>query len=173
MFNPDVSVNYGGYASVSPRSKRIGATVLGGLIGMTCYYLPVNKDLFVGTAFNVARKNTEKDIKALEIAADEISKNKLTNENKIFLTQMGVSENLQSIAQKCKELKEAITDKAKVLALKKDFADNFKNYKNNESLMDTVTSKAMSTLRWNGFKWGMAIGALLGASLSLLATRDK
>ena len=116
MFNPDVSVNYGGYASVSPRSKRIGATVLGGLLGMTCYYLPVNKDLFVGTAFSVARKNAEKNIKALEIAADEISKNKLTNENKIFLTQMGVSENLQSIAQKCKELKESITDKDKVIA---------------------------------------------------------
>ena len=39
--------------------------------------------------------------------------------------------------------------------------------------MDTVTSKAMSTLRWNGFKWGMAIGGLLGAALSLLATRDN
>lgn len=173
MFNPDVSVNYGGYASVSPRSKRIGATVLGGLLGMTCYYLPVNKDLFVGTAFSVARKNAEKNIKALEIAADEISKNKLTNENKIFLTQMGVSENLQSIAQKCKELKESVTDKDKVKALKKDFADNFKKYVKDESLMDTVTSKAMSTLRWNGFKWGMTIGGLLGAALSLLATRDN
>ena len=173
MFNPDVSVNYGGYSPVSPRSKRIGATVLGGLIGMTCYYLPVNKDLFVGTAFNVARKNTEKNIKALEIAADEISKNKLTNENKIFLAQIGVSENLQAIAQKCRELKESITDKDKVIALKKDYAANFKQYVKDESLMDTVTSKAMSTLRWNGFKWGMAIGGLLGAALSLLATRDN
>lgn len=57
--------------------------------------------------------------------------------------------------------------------MKKDFADNFKKYKKDASLMDTVTAKAMSNIKWNGFKWGMGIGAVLGGALSLIATKDR
>ena len=57
--------------------------------------------------------------------------------------------------------------------MKKDFSDNFKKYKKDASLMDTVTAKAMSNIKWNGFKWGMGIGAVLGGALSLLATKDR
>lgn len=169
----DGSMNFASQNQVSPRSKRVGATILGGLLGMTCYYLPVGKDVFVNTAFRVTKKNAENDIKCLKEAADEITKNKLSNDAKIFLTRLGVAENINSIAQKCKDLKDSITDKVRVTTLKKDFADNFQNYKKDGSLMDTVTSKAMSTIKWNGFKWGMTIGALLGAALSLIATQDK
>ena len=169
----DSTMSYASPNQVSPRSKRVGATILGGLLGMTCYYLPVGKDTFVNTAFRVTKRNAEKGIKTLQSVADEISKNKLSNESKIFLTEMGVNENISAIALKCKELKDSVTDKFKVTTLKKEFADNFKNFKKDESLMDPITSKAMSTIKWNGFKWGMGIGALLGASLSLIATRDK
>ena len=62
--------------------------------------------------------------------------------------------------------------KLTVKALKKDFADNFTKYKKDASLMDTVAAKAMSNIKWNGFKWGMGIGAALGAAISLIATRD-
>ncbi len=169
----DTSMNFNHPAQVSPKSKRVGATILGGLLGMTCYYLPINKDTFVNTAFRVSKRNAQKDMKTLQVVADEISKNKLSNESKIFLTGLGVGEDISSIASKCSEIKDSITDKVKVTALKKEFADNFKNYKKDGSLMDTVTSKAMITIKWNGFKWGMGIGALLGAALSLLMTRDK
>ncbi len=169
----DPSLNYSQSSQISPKSKRVGSTILGGLLGMTCYYLPVNKDVFVNTAFRVTKRNAEKDIKTLQTIADEISKDKLSNESKIFLNGMGVNETISSIADKCRELKESITDKNKVTILKKEFADNFKKYKKDESLMDTVTSKAMGTIKWNGFKWGMGIGALLGAALSLLLTKEN
>ena len=57
--------------------------------------------------------------------------------------------------------------------MKKKFADNFKSYKKDASLMDTVTAKAMSGIKWNGFKWGMGIGAILGAALHLLLSRSE
>ena len=61
FMNYDASMNYGS-SPVSTRSKRIGATLLGGMLGMTCYYLPISKDTFVNSAFSVTRKNAENDI---------------------------------------------------------------------------------------------------------------
>lgn len=171
----DASMNYYGSQSttVSEKSKRAGATLLGGIAGMTCYYLPVSKDTFVNEAFRVTKKNVENDIKAMKTAADEIAKNKLSNESKIILHRLGVAETVDDIKVKCKTLKDGVTDTATVKALKKDFADNFKKYKKDASLMDTTTSNAMSNIKWNGFKWGMGIGAVLGAALSLIATKDR
>ena len=169
--NYDASMNYG-TSPVSTRSKRIGATLLGGMLGMTCYYLPISKDTFVNTAFSVTRKNAENDIKILTQAAEEIHKKKLSDENKIFIRRLGVAETLDDIGQKCKDLRESVTDPTTVKALKKDFADNFTKYKKDASLMDTVAAKAMSNIKWNGFKWGMGIGAALGAAISLIATKD-
>ena len=109
----------------------------------------------------------------MNVAADEISKNKLSNESKILLHRIGIAESLDAIKDKCKTLQEGVTDPTTVKAMKKDFADHFKSYKKDASLMDTVTSKAMSNIKWNGFKWGMGIGAVLGMSLSLFGTKDR
>lgn len=168
-----ISSNYMQRPTVSEKSKRAGATMLGGIAGMTCYYLPISKDAFVNEAFRVTKRNAEDDIKALNTAADELSKNKLSNETKILLHRMGIAESIDAIKDKCKTIRESVTDAATVKAMKKDFADNFKNYKKDASLMDTVTAKAMSNLKWNGFKWGMGIGAVLGGALSLIATKDR
>ncbi len=168
----DMSMNYY-HSSVSEKSKRIGATVLGGVLGMTCYYLPISKDVFVNSAYRVVKNNAKRDIKGLREAADEISANKVSNESKILLHRLGVAENVDAIKAKCTALRESVTDPATVKAMKKDFADNFKSYKKDASLMDPVCAKAMSNIKWNGFKWGMGIGALLGAALSLVATKDR
>ena len=164
---------YNQYPTVSERSKRLGATLLGGATGMLCYYLPVTKAGFINESYRVTKRIDEKDIADLTKAANEITKNKLSNESKIVLHQLGVSESIDAIKDKCKNLKESITDPTTVKAMKKDFSDNFKKYKKDASLMDTVTAKAMSNIKWNGFKWGMGIGAVLGGALSLLATKDR
>ena len=169
----NTSMNYLQHPTVSEKSKRIGATLLGGMLGMACYYLPVSKDTFVNEAFRVTKRNAEKDIQALSTAAEEFSKHKLTNESKILLHRLNVTESFEAIKEKCKALTESVTDSDRVKALKKDFADNFKRYKKDASLMDSVTAKAMSNIKWNGFKWGMGIGAALGAALSMLTAKDK
>ena len=169
----DYGNSYTQYPTVSERSKRLGATLLGGAAGMTCYYLPVTKAGFINESYRVTKRIAEKNIEGLTTAANEISKKKLTNESKILLHQLGVAETIDAIKDKCKNLKESITDPATVKAMKKDFSDNFKKYKKDASLMDTVTAKAMSNIKWNGFKWGMGIGAVLGGALSLLATKDR
>lgn len=175
MVNYDASLNYYNSSNSKPsdKSKMLGAALLGGLLGTTCYYLPVSKDTFVNVAYGVKKNNVENDIKALTQAADEISKNKITNESKILLNRLGLNELIDEISNKCRELKEGITDADTVKSMKKDFADNFKKYKKDASLMDTVTSKAMSTIKWNGFKWGMGIGAVLGLALSLVLGRNS
>lgn len=167
------SANSYQHPTVSEKSKRLGATLLGGALGMTCYYLPITKSGFVNEAYNVTKKIAEKDILDLTTAAEEISKKKVSNESKILLHRLGVAESVDAIKDKCKALKESITDPATVKAMKKDFSDNFKKYKKDASLMDTVSAKAMSNIKWNGFKWGMGIGAVLGSALSLLATKDR
>jgi len=161
------------YPTVSEKSKRLGATLLGGALGMSCYYLPITKSGFVNEAYNVTKKQAESNIKNLNLAAEEMTKKSLSNESKIFLHNLGVAETFDAIKAKCKSIRESITDPATVKAMKKDFSDNFKKYKKDASLMDTVCAKAMSNIKWNGFKWGMGIGAVLGGALSLLATRDR
>lgn len=108
--NYDASINYLQRPTVSEKSKRIGATLLGGIAGMTCYYLPISKDTFVNEAYRVTKKNAENDIKALNLAADELSKNKLSNETKILLHRMGIAENIDAIKDKCKNLRESVTE---------------------------------------------------------------
>ena len=173
MFTDSATAYAYQYPTVSEKSKRLGATLLGGAVGMTCYYLPVTKSGFVNEAYSVTKKLAEKDILDLKTAAEEISKNKVSNESKILLHRLGVAESIDAIKDKCKSIREGITDPATVKAMKKNFADNFKNYKKDASLMDTVAAKAMSNIKWNGFKWGMGIGAVLGGALSLLATKDR
>ena len=175
MANYDVSTNY--YSANTqihqPRSKKAGAALLGGIAGMTCYYLPISKDTFVNVAFSAKQKSVDDDINGLKQAADEISKNKVTNESRILLNRLGIGENLQEISDKCKALKEQNTDTDTVKSIKKEFADNFKSYKKDASKMDSIAAKAMSTIKWNGFKWGMGIGAVLGLALSLVFGKNS
>lgn len=174
MNNYDASMNYGGaYPAPTSKSKKAGAALLGGLVGMTCYYLPVGKDVFVNEAFRVTKNCTEKDIKGLEEAAAEISKDKLSSEGKLLLRRLGVSETVDAVADKCKTLKESLANPTNVKNMKADFDKNFKSYKKQASLMDTNTAKAMSNIKWNGFKWGAAIGAVLGLALSLVLGRES
>lgn len=54
--------------------NRVGATMLGCLVGMTAYFLPVNKDVFVERAFE-ERKN---EISKLNRAEQEPLRNSIT-----------------------------------------------------------------------------------------------
>lgn len=147
------------------RSKSIGTGAVLGIVGMGAYYLPITKDRFVRTAFDIVKNDAEDKVELLNKAAVEITEKKLKPENKLFLSQLGISETVDAINAKCIELTKSITDKDSVKAMKKDFDDNFKMYKKSEALMDNVPSQAFSKIRWTNFGWGAAIGFVLGAVL--------
>ncbi len=138
----------------------MGATL--GVVGMSAYYLPVTKDRFIRNAYDIRKEMAEDKIELLNKSAEELSKKKLSSESKIFLKDIGVAENIDDIANKCAELKKSFTDDGLVKTMKTYYADNFKNFKKSEALMDTVTSKAFSRIRWTNFGWGAAIGFILG-----------
>ncbi len=147
-------------AALNSRSKATGAVFA--LAGMSAYYLPVTKDRFVRTAFNIVKNRTENTIDDLNDAALAITNRKLSPEQKVFLSQNGVAETLDAINSKIAELKNSITDSDTVKNLKKGFADNFKDFKKSEALMDSVSSKAFQKIRWRNFAWGAGIGFVLG-----------
>jgi len=153
------------------KSQTIGAGALFGLVGMNVYYIPVTKDRFVRTAFNIIKQDTEDKVEFLNQAAAEISNNKLKTENKLRLAQLGISENIDDINAKCIDLMKSVTDNDAVKALKKNFDDNFKNFKKSEAIMDNISSKAFSNIRWSNFAWGTAIGFVIGAVFGSMASR--
>lgn len=155
--------------SITPRerAKAIGAGTVLGLAGMTAYHLPVTKDRFVRTAFSIVKNKTGEDIEMLNDSALALSKNRLKSEQKLFLSQMGVDENLESINSKIAELKNSITDNDMVKALKQGYADNFSTFKKSEALMDPISSKAFQTIRWRNFGWGAVIGFVLGSVFAM------
>ena len=61
----------------------MGATL--GVVGMNAYFLPVTKDRFVRNAYNIHKEIAEDKIELLNKSAEELSKNKLSSESKIFL----------------------------------------------------------------------------------------
>lgn len=142
----------------------MGATL--GVVGMSAYYLPVTKNRFIRTAYDIRKEMSEDKIELLNKSAEEISKKKLSAESKIFLKDIGVNENVDDIANKCAELKKTFTDDNLVKTMKKYYADNFKNFKKSEALMDTVSSKAFSRIKWRNLGWGAAIGFILGSVAS-------
>lgn len=147
------------------KSKAIGAGTALGVIGMSAYHLPVTKNRFVRTAYNVQKGLTEDIIERLNDSADEVAKNKVTPETKVFLNEHGVAETLDAISNKCIELKKSITDKNAVKTLKEYFANNFKDFKKSEELADVISSKALSRIRWTNLGWGAFIGFILGNAL--------
>ena len=79
------------------RSKSLGTGAVLGMVGMNAYFLPVTKDRFVRNAFDITRELTEDKIDLLNESAIQIANKKLRPENKIFLSQLGVSENIDAI----------------------------------------------------------------------------
>lgn len=143
-----------------------------GVVGMSAYYLPVTKNRFVRTAFNIQKELTEDKIELLNETAMQINKKKLSPENKLFLSQEGLAEDVNAINQKCIDLRKSITDSDIVKNFKKGFEDNFKDFKKSEAMMDNIASKAFQRIRWANFGWGVGIGFLIGSSLGSLSNKS-
>ena len=154
------------------KKRKLGATIAGGLIGMNAYYLPVKKDVFVQRAFDITKDEANSKIATLANIAKEIEENKVSTESKMILQEMGLSEDLHAITQKCIELDKEVSDPAKVKTLKDNFSKNFKNYKKDAALMDNTCASAFKAIKRSKFWWGSGIGAAIGLALSLMGSRD-
>ncbi len=154
------------------KKRKIGSTIFGGLLGMTAYYLPVTKDEFVNKAFKVTKNEANSQIASLVQAAKEIEKNSLSSESKMTLQEMGVTPNFQAITQKCIDIDKKVSDPNSVKNFKQFFHDNFKNFKQNQHLMDNNCAEAYKSLKWNKFKWGVGIGAAIGLAFSLMTSKE-
>ena len=65
-----------------------GATL--GVVGMSAYYLPVTKNRFIKTAYDIRKEMAEDKIELLNKSAEELSrKKKLSTETKLFLKDIG------------------------------------------------------------------------------------
>ena len=155
------------------KTKSIGAGACLGLIGMNAYFLPVTKDRFVRTAFNIVKEDTEDKIELFKDSAIQVLNKKVKPENKLFLLQQGIAEDIDAINAKCVELKKSITDKDSVSILKKSLEDNFKNFKKSEALMDNIASDAFKRIKWSNFTWGAGIGFILGCVMGSSASQPK
>lgn len=170
MGNYDVAI-----PSVQPpqssKAKKAGMAVLGGMLGMSAYYLPISKDTFVNEAFKVHTRNVRSDINGLKQAAGELSTSSpnLSTDSKLLLNKLGVTEDITDIFSKSKDLETQITDSSSVKNIKNMYANGFAAFKKNASTMDNVASEAMNNIKWNGFKWGMGIGAALFLASSCIA----
>lgn len=162
-----MSMNISGIpGQTNNKAKAIGAGAVLGMVGMNAYFLPVTKDRFVRTAFNLVRENTEDTIDRLNESAVQIANKRISPENKLFLAQSGIAECVDAINTKCVELKKSVTDTDAVKLLKKNFEDNFKSFKKSEALMDSIASDTFSRIRWTNFTWGTIIGFILGCVMA-------
>lgn len=158
--------------SITPRERTKAMAAGTGLavVGMSAYYLPVRENRFVRAAFNVVENEACDTVDLLNESALAISKNNLKQEQKLFLSQLGVAENLTAINDRIADLKNSVTDKDLVRDLKQSFADSFRDCKNSEILRDTVAVKAFKKIRWTNFAWGAGIGFVLGNVLSKISS---
>ncbi len=170
--SPQFDPNMMYYSPSASKKKKVGATIFGGLLGMTAYYLPVTKDEFVNKAFKVTRDEANSKIASLTQAVKEIEKNSLSSESKMILQEMGVKADIKEITKKCMDIDKDVSDPGSVKKLKTYFNNNFKNFKKNPHLMDNNCADAFKSIKWNKFKWGMGIGAAIGLALSLMSSRD-
>lgn len=162
------------YYPASPRSsakKAIGMTMIGGLIGMNAYYLPVKKDVFVQKAFDITKEEATEQINTLKTIAEEVEKKKVSTPSKMILTDMALPEDVTAISNKCSEIEKKVTDPEAVKTLKDSFSKNFENYKKNAALMDNNCAEAFRSIKWGKFRWGMGIGAAIGLALSLMSDK--
>ncbi len=154
------------------RKRKAGATIAGALIGMNAYYLPVKKDMFVQRAFDITKEQTEAQIAALAKIAKEIDSKSITTESKMILQEMGLSQDVKAITQKCIELDKKITDPASIKNLKDVFVQNYDTFRKQPSLMDKTSNEAFRAVKKTKFKWGAGIGAAIGLALGLLTSRE-
>lgn len=163
------------YQPVSPATrvrKIVGTTMMTGMVGMCAYYLPVSKDSFTQTAFDIKKNDAAEQIATLKNIAEEIDSNKLTTQSKMILNDMALAEDVNAISAKCSELEKSVTDPANVKALKNEFRNNFDSYKKNVALMDNTCAQAFKNIKWSRFRWGMGIGAAIGLASGLVSGRD-
>lgn len=158
--------------SGSSKKKLLGLTLTGGLIGMNSYYLPVTKDVFVNRAFELTKEEAVNQINTLKRIAIEVEKNEVSTPSKMILQELGLSEDVTAIANKCIEIDKKVSDPAEVLALKDSFSSNFKIYKKDVSKMDNISAEAFKAIKQNKFRWGVGIGTGIGLALGLLSSRD-
>ncbi len=152
--------------------RAIGMTMTGGLIGMTAYYTPVKKDAFIQKAFDITKNDADEKIVALRNIAEEVEQNNVSTQSKMVLQDMGLTEDVVQITDKCSEIDKKVTDSTSVKALKDDFSRNFDSYKKNSSLMDNTCAGAFKAVKKSKFAWGVGVGAAIGLALSLLASKD-
>lgn len=160
------------YSTGSRHTKRnrIGATMLGGLLGMTAYFLPVNKDVFVNRAFEETAKEAQDDISQLKKIDLEQRAGHLSRESEAYLARRGIAAG--DIVTRLTTEENRITLEDSVRNIKENLANNFKNLKKEARLRNNAESKAINAIRWNSFGWGAGIGAAIGLALSLMYTRD-
>ena len=150
------------------RKRKIGATMAGALIGMNAYYLPVSKDIFIQRAFDITKNQTQSQIATLAKIAKEVDKKAVSTESKMILQEMGLTEDVSVITQKCIELDKKITDKTAV----KNFANNFDTFKKQPSLMENTCNEAFRSVKKTKLYWGLGLGAAIGLALGLLSSRE-
>ncbi len=154
------------------RKRKIGATMAGALIGMNAYYLPVSKDIFIQRAFDITKNQTQSQIATLAKIAKEVDKKAVSTESKMILQEMGLTEDVSVITQKCIELDKKITDKTAVKNLKDNFANNFDTFKKQPSLMENTCNEAFRSVKKTKLYWGLGLGAAIGLALGLLTSRE-
>ncbi len=173
MVNYDTQVAPASYYPQSSSSKRKFGLMLGGaMIGMNAYYLPIQKDAFVNRAFMITQKEVDEKITTLKAIAEEVANGKVSTESKMILQDMGLTEDITAITNKCSALDKLVSDPSEVKAQKANFSRSFESYKKNVALMDNTCAKAFKVIKQNKFKWGMGIGAGIGLALGLMTSRD-
>lgn len=170
--SPQINPNTAYYSPAADKKIKAGGTILGGLLGMTAYYIPVTRDEFVNRAFKITKDEANDQIVALTNAVKEIEKGSLSSENKMILQEMGVGEDIVDITRKCMDIDQKVSDPTSVRNLKTYFHDNFANFKKNPHLMDNNCASAFKKVKWTKFKWGVGIGAAVGLALGLLTSKD-
>ena len=160
------------YTATGSNKRKIGATLAGAMVGMSAYYIPVTKDLFVNKAFNLTKNEADKQIAILKSIAEEVANRKVSTESKMILQDMGLAEDITDITNKCTALDKSVSEPTAVKSLKQNFSRNFESYKKNIALMDNICAKAFQAIKQNRLKWGIGIGAGVGLALSLMTSRD-
>jgi hypothetical protein len=162
-------------AKVTPR-ERAKAMAYGvglGTIGMAAYHIPPTKNRYIEEAFNVVRKEALDNIDGLNESALALTKNnRLSSEQKVFLSRLGVNETLVDIDTKVKSLKDSITDTVTIKNLKQNFAATFDACKKNVVERDDISMRAFRNIKLKNLAWGASIGAITGYVIGMMKSKD-
>ena len=158
-------------AKVTPRerAKTMAYGVGLGTIGMAAYHIPPKKNRYIEEAFNVVRNEALDNIDGLNESALALTKNnRLSAEQKVFLSRLGVNETLADIDAKVRALKDSITDTDTIKNLKQGFADTFDACKKNVVERDDISRKAFRNIKLKNLAWGAGIGMVTGVVLGVM-----